>query len=293
MPEGAEPAYADLDEPDSLCDAFSDAEVVYHTAGLVAIGLGGRKKLHRVNVEGTRNVIDACLRTRVRRLVYVSSIEALDLLAGRYPITENTPIHPDHTLMPYGRSKALATLEVQAAVRERDLDAVTVIPTGFIGPYDHKLSPMTSMVQDFLVGGIPAGLVGGFDFVDTRDVAIGAVAAAEKGAAGSRFLLPGHYATVREIFRELEEITGKKAPRLDIPYGLSQAWGLIAELYYAAWNKQPRYTRKSLRILSLGVTVSGQKAGTVLGYSPRSLRESLVDTVRWLGTRDDAIGETG
>ena len=293
LPEGVELVYGDLADTPSLCDAFADVEVVYHAAGLVAIGLGGHKKLHRVNVEGTRNVVEACLRTGVRRLVYISSIEALDLLAGRYPVTEDTPIHPDHTLMPYGRSKAVATLEVDAAVRERDLDAVTIIPTGFIGPFDHKLTPMTSMVRDFMAGKIPAGLGGGFDFVDARDVAIGAIAAAERGVPGARFLLPGHYATVREIFRELEEITGEKAPRFEIPYFLSQIWGLFAELYYAARKKQPRYTRKSLRILSLGVRVSGEAARTVLGYAPRSLRDSLVDTVRWLEKRDYVTEEKG
>ncbi len=271
LPEAADVIYGDLEDPGSLREAFRNADVVYHTAGLIAIGLGGGRKLHRINVEGTRNVIEACLRSGVRRLVYISSIEVFDLLAGEYPITESTPIHPDHTLMPYGRSKAVATLEV-----------VTILPTGFIGPYDYKMTPMTTMVRDYLTGKIPMGVAGGFDFVDARDVAAGAIAAADFGTPGARYLLPGNYATVREIFTVLEEITGKKASRIDIPIGLSQIWGFLAELYCAVLNRQPRYTRKSLKILSLGVTVSGERARTSLGYVPRSLKESMADTVEWL-----------
>jgi dihydroflavonol-4-reductase len=281
-PGGVESYLCDFDDPESLANAFRDADTVYHTAGLVAIGLNAYKKLHYANVVITRNIITACLNAGVRRLVYTGTIEAFDLLSGRFPITEDTAIDPAHTVMPYGKSKALAILEVEEAVRKRGLNALTVFPTGFIGPYDFKISPMTSMVADFLHGRIPASLSGGFDFVDVRDVAIGMISAAQKGNRGDRYLLPGRFITVSGLFGLLEEISGKKGPRLTLSSGFSLVWGSLAEVFYFLSGKQPRYTRQSLRLLSLGVTVSGKLAFESLGYSPRPLRRTLEDTVNWL-----------
>ncbi len=282
LPSGVEPYFCDLDDVDALAAAFYGADTVYHAAGLVAIGLNSYTKLYKANVLVTRNIINACLNAGVRRLAYAGTIEAFDLLSRSYPITERSPIDPDHTVMPYGKSKALAVLEVEEAVRTRGLNAVTVFPTGFIGPYDFKISPMTSMVVDFLRGRIPASLTGGFDFVDVRDVALGMISAALNGKPGERYLLPGRYVTVAELFSLLEEITGKKGPRLMLPSGLSLVWGALAELFYALSGKQPRYTRQSLQILALGVTVSGELAFDRLGYAPRPLRRTLEDTVNWL-----------
>ena len=291
LPDAAEPFYCDLHDREGLEKAFYNAGNVYHTAGLVAFGLGSYKSLQRVNVEGTRNVIEAVLHGGARRLVYTSSIEAFDLLSKSFPITEKSPVRPDSSVMPYGKSKALATLEVETAVRLRNLDAVTVFPTGFIGPYDDKMSSMTKVVLDFLKGRIPVGIRGGFDFVDVRDVASGLIGAAEKGTAGERFLLPGHNVSVRELFEVLGELTGKPAPRFQVPYRLSWIWGFLAELFYAVSRATPRYTRKSLEILTLGVRVDGNRARETFGYSPRPLDESIADTLTWLVDRGFARSE--
>ncbi len=282
MPEGVEPYYCNIEEPDSLAEAFRGATTVYHAAGYVSFGINSYKKLYRANVGLTRNVIDACLKSGVNRLVHVGTIEAFDLLAGKYPVTETSAIRPDHTIMSYGKTKALAVLEVERAIKSQGLDAVIVFPTGFIGPFDYKISPMTRTVLDYLAGKIPAGIAGGFDFVDVRDVATGMISAAKSGSRGDRYMLPGNFTTVRELFSLLEQLTGKSAPRLEIPSRLSIAFGAIAELFYFLSGKQPRYTRKSVKILSLGVTVSGSLAREKLGYSPRPLAQTLKDTLEWL-----------
>jgi dihydroflavonol-4-reductase len=282
IPDGTDPYLCDPAEIEALVEAFRGAETVYHTAGLVAIGFNAYKKLYEANVELTKNVIDACLAARVSRLVYTATIEAFDLMSGDYPITEQSPIDPERTIMPYGKSKALALFEVEKAAQNRGLDAVSVFPTGFIGPFDHKISPMTRMVIDFLRGRIPAAISGGFDFVDVRDVASGMIGAARYGDRGERFLLPGRFLTVAELFGLLEEISGRRGPRLTIPPVFSAVWGSIAEAFYFVSGIQPRYTRASLKILSLGVSVSGQHASEKLGYAPRPVQATLEDTVKWL-----------
>lgn len=292
LPAGAEAVYTELNDVEGLMRAFDGASTIFHTAGAISIGLGAKKRLSAVNVEGTKNVIKACLALGGVRLVYIGSIEAFDLLTCSYPVSENSPIHPGNTIMPYGRTKALATLAIDEAVRNRNLDAVTIIPTGFIGPHDYKLTPMTSMVRDFCDGKIPARIKGGFDFVDIRDVAAVAMAAATEAKAGQRYVVSGRYATVAEIFEILENLSGIRAPRFEIPSSLSTIWGGIAECFYALVGKQPRYTRKSLKILSLGVSVSSQKAKVDLGYAPRPIEESFSDTLEWLRCREPTTKQT-
>ncbi len=291
LPDNVEVVYGDLADTASLERTFHGADRVFHTAAMITIGPDAYSKLYKANVEGTKNVIETFRKVSSGRLVYIGSIEAFDLLSGNNPITESSCIDPARTVMPYGRSKATAVLEVEKAVAEYGLDAVTVFPTGYIGPFDDKLSPMTNLVADFARGKVPAGLAGGFDFVDVRDVAAGTIAAAEKGSPGDRYLLPGTYTSVVELFAILSEITGRKAPGITIPFWLTGFIGFLAEVYYGIRGGQPRYTRMSLKILTLGVRVSGELAYEKLGFSPRPLKDSLLDTVRWIESRSRPVKE--
>jgi len=164
-------------------------------------------------VEGTRNVVSACLETGVRRLVYVSSIHALVEPPHGTVIDESAPFDPSRISFPYGRSKARASLEVLEAV-ERGLDAVIVCPTGIIGPHDYVPSEMGELFITFARGGLPAYVDGGYDFVDSRDVAAGLISAARLGRAGEVYVVFGERITVRELLLPLEELAGVKALRL-------------------------------------------------------------------------------
>ena len=75
----------DIASPNALIEAFEGVDIVYHAAGYVSIGLNDRKKLYEVNVRGSRNVVEACIEAGVRKLVYISSIEAMDLVSGMFP----------------------------------------------------------------------------------------------------------------------------------------------------------------------------------------------------------------
>lgn len=278
---GAEVVRADLLSVEDLRRAVRGAERVFHAAGDVDFGIGHRDRVRATNAEGTRNVIRACLAEGVRRLLYVSSIEALDLSGARRPITEEAGFHPDRTVMDYGRSKAEASLAVLEAAA-RGLEAVIVCPTGFIGPGDWRLSFMGRMMVDYVRRRIPVLVEGGFDFVDVRDVAAGALAAAARGRSGEAYILSGAYLTVAEIMKALESRTGVPMPSVCLPAGLAVAFARGAELWYAFRDRPPRFTVGSVRILSLDVRISCDKARRELGYGPRPFEETLEDTLAWL-----------
>jgi len=271
----------DILEPDSLARAFEGAEVVYHLAGMISISRKDSDRVYQVNVVGTRNVAEACLRTGVRRLVYTSSIHAMAEPPHGVRFDESSSFDPKRAPGLYGSAKAEAALEVLAAV-ERGLDAVVVCPTGVIGPDDLKPSQMGQMFIDVAQGRLRVYLEGAYDFVDVRDVAEGHILAAEKGRKGECYILSGECISVSEIMRTLADVTGVKAPTVRMPMWLAKAVAPLTPIYYHFTRTPPIFTSDSLYILTSNCDISSEKARRELGYTNRPIRESICDAVAWL-----------
>ena len=270
----------DVCVPDSLRKAFEGADIVYHCAGIISILPGQQKQLYQVNVLGTRNVVNMCLETKVKRLVYTSSIHALSEPAPGIVIDESREFNPENVLGEYSKSKALGTLEVLKGI-EKGLDAVILCPSGIIGPHDYRVSEMGKLIVDFIKGKVKAYVDGAYDFVDVRDVAEGLILACEKGKKGECYILSGQQISVWQLLKFLEEISGIKAPSFKIPQPLARAAGFFNVLYCNLMKIKPLFTPFSIDVLSSNSLVSCQKAKDELGYSSRSIYKSIKDTVQW------------
>lgn len=271
----------DVQNVNPLIQAFRGADVVYHLAAVISILADKTKLLHQVNVMGTRNVVEACLKSHVPRLIYTSSIHAIAEPPLGTVIDETMPFAPERAMGKYGQSKALATLEALKGVK-KGLDVVVVCPTGVIGPYDFRPSEMGQLFIDFARRKLNAYIDGAYDFVGVRDVVMGHILACEKGQTGESYLLSGERVTVAELMLALEELSGVKAPRYKIPFWLAEAVVIFTPLYYRLSGAKPRFTSDSIRILRSNSFISSQKARRQLGYSPRPIREAIADTIQWL-----------
>jgi dihydroflavonol-4-reductase len=284
----------DVREVSSLMRAFEGGDLVYHLAGIVAITAGKKDLLHEVNVEGTRNVVQVCLKRGVRRLVYTSSIHAIIEPPPGTVIDESFPFDPERTIGDYARSKSLATLEVLKGV-EAGLDAVVVCPTGVIGPYDYAPSEMGQLMLQVARGKLKAYIDGAYDFVDVRDVAQGLILAAERGRTGEAYILSGDRIGVRDLMGLIEDATGGKAPSLKVPFALARVAAKFTPLYYRLVNSKPLFTEYSVHVLAGDCHTTCEKARDELGYSPRPLKRSVRDTIRWFkeqGTLQTASSST-
>jgi dihydroflavonol-4-reductase len=270
---------ADVLDRESLVRAFTDARVVYHLAGRVSI-LEEAERLQEVNVEGTRNVVEACLECGVQRLVYACSIEALLRPAKPDPIDESIEPGCGEPTTVYGRTKAQGEQVVRAGIA-RGLDAVIVYPTAVVGPFDFKPSFFGQFFLDFGRMRTPALVPGGFDLVDVRDVVAGLLGAADRGRKGQGYLLSGGYLSVGEIAKTAQECTGVPRPRIVVPYWLAAPAAVLAPLYYRLVGLCPRFTRMAVKMLQDGRRVSCEKARRELGYSPRDPREGIRAAVAW------------
>ncbi|HHY31459.1 MAG TPA: SDR family oxidoreductase [Firmicutes bacterium] len=271
----------DVLDLDSLRRAFEGCDTVFHLAGVISIASGKSDLLNRVNVDGTRNAVEACLGVGVRRLVYTSSIHAIVEPPRGTVIDETCGFNPDVMRWDYDRSKARATLEVLKA-GARGLDAVVVCPTGVTGPYDFRVSEVGQLIVDYARRKMKAYMDGAYDFVDVRDVAAGHILAAEKGRPGEAYILSGERITVSGLMSLLEEVTGVPRPRLKLPNWLVDLAGALAPLYSIVTRSRPLVTTYSLHVLRGNSVVSSAKARSELGYTSRPLRESIEDAFRWL-----------
>ncbi len=275
-----EVATGDILNLDSLIAAFKNIDTVYHLAGDVSIMPGNEKYMHEINVVGTQNVIKACIECRVKRLVYMSSIHAIKEPPDGIVIDESLPFDPDSLISEYQRSKARASLEVLKAV-DRGLDSVIVCPTGFIGPYDYKISIIGKTINEFAKKKLKFLINGAYDFVDVRDVAIGSILACDKGKTGESYILSGERVTINELMLMLEDVTGIKTLRYEVPIWLAKFVATFSQLYCRLTKAEPYLTRYSIYTLLSNSNISHKKATRDLGYLPRPIKNSVADSIQW------------
>lgn len=267
-------------DPAFLEKTFQGAEIVFHLAGIVEIGSGKKKTIFKVNVQGTKNVVNACLKTGVRRLVYTSSVHAFPELPKDQVMREIDHFDPDLVKGIYGKSKALAT---QAVLDHKycNLEVVVVHPSGVIGPADYKLSNVSQIFIDFLLGRLTAYLRGGYNFVDVRDVAEGIRLAAEKGRKGECYILSGSEISVKELLDEISRLSGRKPVKTKIAFWFILAMSYFAEAYYKIIKSKPLFTHYSIIVLNSNCHFSNEKAKRELGFTTRDIKESIRDAMQF------------
>jgi dihydroflavonol-4-reductase len=273
---GVETVEGDIRDLAFLQRALAGAGVVYHTAAYISLRMNEGPLVESINVEGTRNVVRACLDNGVRRLVHFSSIHALRQEPSGVPVDESSPLVSSGS--PYDRSKAAGQREVQKAIAD-GLDAVILNPTGIIGPHDYRPSFLGRALLALAQRRLPALVNSGFDWVDVRDVVDAALRTEEMAAPGARYVVSGHWVSLRDLASLIEEITAARAPRLICPMWLARAAAAVSDALVRPAS--PIFTRLSMRELRSNRHISHQRAARELGYHPRPLRETLSDLFAW------------
>ncbi len=199
--------------------AIKGCGLVFHAAADYRLWARDPDEIYRNNVDGTRNVLEACARAGIERVVYTSSVGALGLPRDGGPGTETTPVRLEDMIGPYKRSKFLAE-RVAEEYAARGLGVVIVNPTNPIGPWEVKPTPTGRMILDYLLGRMFGTLDTGLNLIHVADVARGHLLAARLGRVGEKYILGCENHSLAEIFRMLERITGIRAPRLRLPHAL-------------------------------------------------------------------------
>src|SRR5439155_1080990 len=186
----AERVIGDLRDPDSLDPAMAGCDVVFHVAADYRLWVRDPEQMYRSNVNGTRAVLEAARKNRVRRVVYTSSVATMGFTSNGRPADESSPVSLDHMIGHYKRSKFMAEQLAMEAGRS-GMDVVVVNPTTPVGEQDIKPTPTGRIIVDFLKKKFPAYVDTGLNLVDVKECARGHIAALEKGNRGDRYILGG------------------------------------------------------------------------------------------------------
>lgn len=280
----------DIASLEQLFERAADEELsVIHAAGIVSITAKHNKMVREVNVNGTKNIVELCLRKGVKRLVYVSSVHAIPEKKKGEAISEKDYYYSKDLDGEYAKTKTEATKAVLEGV-EKGLNAVIVMPSGITGPLDYGTTHVTQLMLDYWNKRLTAGVSGGYDFVDVRDAAAGVIAAAEKGRKGEIYILSNRFVSVKEILDTLYEITGRHKIKTYLPLWFAKASAPLSEVYYWLRRVRPLYTRYSLDVLKSNAAFDNSKAKTELGFKNRDFRETINDQVEWL-IENKRVGE--
>jgi len=272
--------YGNVLDRESLHAAFDGVSCVFHLAGIISISSNEDEMVRNVNVEGTRNMVEAAMQHDVQRFIYTSSIHAFKRTRHGTVIDEFTPIDPAASVAAYDRSKAEATLLVLEKVKQ-GLPAVIVCPTGVLGPYDFKKSELGELMNDWMLKKVNYMIEGSYDFVDVRDVVQGLILAREKGKIGQLYILSGELVRVSDLWKLTRELFSLKSILVNIPSKIALFASKFAEFYYRLSKSKPKFTRYSIETLQSNAVIDNQKARLNLGYSPRSLKDTIIDTTQW------------
>lgn len=274
----------DILEPGSVFRALQGVQDVFHLAGVISIMPGRNRLVQQVNVQGTRNVLRMARLAGVRRLVYTSSIHALQRPPHGVVIDEAIPYDPEHAISAYDRSKAEASLLVEDAA-VHGLDAVIACPTGVLGPHDYRGSEMGLVIRSAMRSGPQLCVDAAYDFVDVRDVASGLIQALEKGRTGESYILSGEQLSLTRLARLVQAALGRRAALLRLPISLARIGAWFGPWYYRLTHQTPRLTPYAVATVTSNSVISHAKASQELGYNARPLSETIRDTVHWLVER--------
>ncbi len=270
------------DDCQRLC---AGADAVFHLAAIVSINGDPDGNVWNVNVNGTRNMLDACVAQKVKKLVHFSSIHAFNTQPVELPLDEGRTLAGEEAF-PYEKSKAAGQRLVLQYVKNHGLNASVINPTGVLGYDDYLPSIKGKMLIDFYNGKIPMLTPGGFNWVDTRDVIKAAISAMHRGGAGECYLISGKYYTLTEFAKVISGVTKRRMPKFVAPVWLMRLSLPFVRLYGRLTKTEPLYTLESLKSLLEGnKSINYTKAAMQLGHSPRPLEETLADTYAWFKLR--------
>lgn len=276
----AEVVHGDLLDRESLARAMKGCQAVFHCAALYTFWHARPQAIYRVNVEGTRNIMEEAARAGVSRVVYTSSTTVLGM-PPKGLATEETEPGPGWLKGHYRRSKYLAEQEVRR-LAQQGLPVVIVNPSAPVGPWDVKPTPTGRVVLDFLRGRLPAYVNTGLNLVDVEDVAVGHILALEKGRVGQRYILGNQNVTLRQMLVALESMAGRKAPRLRVPWAVALAAAWVTYLVEGRLlRRQPSVPLEGVYHARRPVYVDCTKAVRELGFPQSPVEGALEKAVRW------------
>jgi dihydroflavonol-4-reductase len=278
----------DVGDRDKLKQAMAGCDWCFHVAASYHLWLRDYRPMYAANVDGTRNVLQAAGAAGCSRIVYTSTVGCVGLPATwrgqtTAPTDETATVTEAKLKGNHYKISKWRAEKIARQLAAEGLPVVIVNPSAPVGPRDVKPTPTGQVIVDFLNRNMPAYLDTGLNWVHVRDVAVGHILAAEKGRVGERYILgsaEGNW-SMKEAFAVLEEITGIRGPRMQIPYGVAWLAAVVDETKSKFTGKPPRAPLAGVRMALHKMFFNPAKAIRELGLPQTPPKQALADAVEW------------
>lgn len=270
----------DVTDRDFILKFIKKDSIVFHTAGIIDIGDKDYDFVYDVNVNGTKNIVDACVKNKARRLIYTSTVNIIDPVEGAV-LTEPKKFNLQFIKGNYAKTKWEATTYILQNIKKNNLDAIIVYPTAVVGPFDFKVSEIGQVILDFMNKKLYGYVHGGYNFVDVRDVAEGLRLASRKAKSGEDYILGGEVFSFKMLLQVINKELGRKYLPPKIAIWFVKLFANISSVYYKILGKKPVFSAYSIDSFTRNSNFSSKKAKKYLGYNPRPIEKSIRDSVQW------------
>jgi dihydroflavonol-4-reductase len=266
----------DISKPSTFKELLKNASVLIHAAGIISIGDGDESQVYNINVTGTENLIDACIKQQVK-MIYISSSAAVIETEKEEVYTENRPYKTEAHFL-YDWTKATAEKKVLKSIEDFNLDAFIIRPTAIIGPPDNKPSHFGQSIIDMANYKMPFVTTGGYNLVDIRDVSQTIINSFNLGEQGKIYLVGGNYYTIKQIAK----IANPKRYFVSIPLNFLIAILPFIKVAKKIFSLRWPITKESLTTLKMAPNqMDCSKAKTALNHSVRPITETIEDLLTW------------
>ncbi len=273
---GCEVILGNLMEPDALRQAAKGCDAIVHIAAITDQSLLKYSDYRDFNVGALEGVITAARSEGIERVVFVSSSNTVGSGSASHPGNETTPLNALQLKQLYGRSKIEAE---EVLFTQKDIQSVVVNPCFMIGPYDNKPSSGVLIMMGYnksLVFTTP----GGKNIVDVRCAAEAICNAVEVGRSGQKYILGGENMKLKDFFRLLAKIEGKKKSIITVPGWLLIAVGYVGDLIRGLGIRS-QISSVNMRTIIRSEFYSAQKAESELGLKKTSVENCTRDAIEW------------
>ena len=264
----------------TLEEVMQGVEEVYHCAALVSFAPSDAEKLYKINVEGTANIVNACLDANVRKLVYVSSVAALGRIREGQTINETMQWTEDSSNSKYGHSKYLGELEVWRGSAE-GLQVAVVCPSIILG-YSDWNSGSTKLFKS-IYEGFDWFTTGTSGFVDVADVAKAMIGLMESEIVNEKYILAAENATYQYVLNTIAKGFNKKVPSKKVtPFLAAITWRLEA-LKNIFTKSSPLITKETAATSLTSVVYDNRKLLQALpNFKYKKLEDTILETCKKL-----------
>ncbi len=286
---GLEWVPGDILDGASLRSALTGCTEVFHLAAYARNWAKDSSTFSRLNVEGTRNVLEAAAEAGVRRIVYTSTVVVFGPTPRGVVGDEATPRSTPRFLTEYEETKSVAEREA-LALAARGVPVVVVHPTRVYGPGKRTEGNSVSLMIDQYDRGrfpvVPGNgeNIGNYAFVD--DLVEGHILAMEKGRVGERYILGGENSSLSRLLRLVDELTGRRHVQIGLPRPVAMSYAGLEKLKAEWFGLYPRITPGWVETFLEDWAYSSAKAERELGYKITPLREGVRRTLDWLHGRE-------